>query len=208
MRGLFITLEGPEGAGKSTQGKKLASWLKGKGHKVLFTREPGGTRTGQRLRAILLDHRSKDIDPFTELCLYEASRAVLVRQVIRPALRKGKIVIVDRFQDSTWVYQGWAGGIDLKLVETMGKGAMAGLKPDLTLLLDLPVKKGLARVTKPNRMEAKPLAFHRKVRAGYLKLAVQEPRRFQRIQADRPAAEVQQKIREIIKGVLQRRRRA
>ncbi len=201
-RGLFITLEGPEGAGKSTQGKFLSRWLKGRGVKVLFTREPGGTKTGQRLRGILLDHRSLDMSPFVELCLYEASRAVLVKRVIRPALKEGKVVIVDRFQDSTWVYQGFAGGMETGLIEAMGRLAMDGLKPDLTLLLDLPVRKGLARVTKPNRMEAKPVSFHEKVRAGYLKLAKKEKKRFRVIRADRPIGKVQQEIREAVKDVL------
>ena len=206
-RGIFITLEGPEGAGKSTQGKKLAAWLKRRGRKVLFTREPGGTATGQKLRNVLLDPRSRDIDPFVELCLYEAGRAILVRQVIAPALKAGKVVIVDRFQDSTWVYQGYAGGMDRRIVEAIGHLAMGKTQPDLTILLDLPVKVGLRRVTRPNRFEAKPLAFHEKVRAGYRYLARRE-RRFRLIRADQPAGKVQQQIQKAVADVLEKYRRA
>ena len=201
-RGVFITLEGPEGAGKSTHGRRLAAWLKRQGRKVLLTREPGGTAIGQRLRTILLDRKSGAMDPMVELCLYEASRAILVRQVIAPALKSGRIVILDRFQDSTWVYQGWAGGMDLKLVELLGNSAMAGCRPDLTILLDLPVRQGLARVRHPNRMEAKPVAFHEKVRAGYRVLARREPKRFRVIRADQPIAYVQEEIRRVVKDVL------
>ncbi len=201
-RGVFITLEGPEGAGKSTHGRRLAAWLKRQGYNVLFTREPGGTAIGQRLRKILLDRKSGAIDPFVEFCLYEASRAILVRRVIAPALKSGRIVLVDRFQDSTWVYQGWAGGIDLKLIELLGNSAMAGCRPDLTILLDLPVRQGLARVRHPNRMEAKPITFHEKVRAGYRVLARREPKRFRVIRADQPMRRVQETIRQAVKNVL------
>ena len=201
-RGVFITLEGPEGSGKSTHGRRLSQSLRRQGHRVLFTREPGGTRIGQKLRRILLDPRSGRLDPLVELMLYESSRAVLVSEVIRPALKAGKIVIADRFQDSTWVYQGWAGGCDPVLVEKLGRAAVGTFRPDFTILLDLPVKIGLNRVKHPNRMEAKPLAFHQKVRQGYLVLARREPKRIRVIRADRPAAEVQQEIRKAVCDVL------
>ena len=206
-RGIFITLEGPEGSGKSTHGRRLNRWLRRQGVRVLFTREPGGTRIGQKLRRILLDHRSGKLDPLTELCLYEASRKVLMDQVVRPALRSGKVVILDRFQDSTWVYQGWAGRCDLKLVEAMGRVVLGKVKPDRTIVLDLPVQKGLARVRHPNRMEAKPLAFHQKVRRGFLVLARREPKRIRVIRADRPVEKVQQEIRKAIQDVLEKHRR-
>lgn len=201
LPGLFITFEGPEGSGKSTHSRQLAAWLKRQGHRVLLTREPGGTLLGQRLRQILLDRRSK-IDPIVELCLYEASRAVLVRELIRPALKRGDIVIADRFQDSTWVYQGWAGEIPIKLVEQLGSFATDGLTPDLTLLLDLPVRQGLNRVKHPNRIEAKPVSFHEKVRQGYRVLSRREKKRFRVIQADRPVLQVQQMIRKMVSRVL------
>ena len=198
-RGRFITFEGPEGSGKSTHAKLLAGWLQRRGRRVLLTREPGGTALGRKLRRILLrDH----MDAAAELLLYEASRAVLVREVIRPALKAGKIVILDRFYDSTWVYQGWAGGMDLQLVEQLNRAATGGLRPDRTLVLDLPARKGLARVRRPNRFEAKPVAFHEKVRRGYLSLARRQKRRMRVIRADRPVNEVQQEIRKAVNHLL------
>ena len=201
-RGFFITFEGPEGGGKSTHSRRLAAWLKRQGHSVLWTREPGGTALGTRLRKILLDSQHDGLDPLVETLLYEASRALLVRQVILPALRAGKVVIADRFQDSTWVYQGWAGGMDRLLVEKLGRAATGGLKPDLTILLDLPVRKGLVRVRRPNRMEAKPLAFHAKVRQGFLRLARRHPRRFRVVRADQPVQLVAREIRREVADVL------
>lgn len=201
-RGVFITFEGPDGAGKSTHARRLAAWLKGRGRRVLLTREPGGTPLGNRIRALLLHSKPGSMDAATELLLYEASRSLIVSQVIRPALRQGKVVILDRFQDSTWVYQGWAGGMDLKLVEQIGQAATGGLTPQLTVLLDFPARKGLARVRRPNRMEKKPAAFHEKVRRGFLALARRQPRRFRVIRADRPLAEVQQAVRKAVSGVL------
>ncbi len=169
----------------------------------MLTREPGGTVLGNRLRKILLDSKNAKIDVLMELCLYEASRAALVAEVIQPALAKGQMVVVDRFQDSTWVYQGWAGGLDLKLVEKVGRLAMQGLSPNLTILLDLPARKGLGRVKRPNRMEAKSVAFHQKVRRGYLALARRQPRRFKRFDVSRPVKEVQASIREVVQRVLE-----
>lgn len=200
--GLFITFEGPEGAGKSTHSRLLATWLRRRGRRVLLTREPGGTDIGARIRKILLHSKSGSMDAVTELMLYEASRSLLVERVIRPALRRGTIVILDRFQDSTWVYQGWAGGMDLDLVEKAGQAATGGLTPRLTILLDLPAQDGLARVRRPNRMEKKPLAFHRKVRSGFLALARRHPRRFRVIRAGRPIEKVQMRIREEVARVL------
>lgn len=202
LRGLFITFEGPEGSGKSTHSRQLAAWLKRQGHRVLLTREPGGTHVGRKLRKILLHHHAERMDPFTELCLYEASRAVLVREVIRPALKRGKVVIVDRFQDSTWVYQGWAGKVPIKLVEQLGSFATDGLTPDLTLLLDLPIRQGLKRVKHPNRIEAKSVGFHEKVRQGYRALYRRDKKRIRMIRADQPILQVQQTIREALTNVL------
>ena len=201
-RGVFITFEGPEGSGKSTHAKLLAGWLRRRGRRVLHTREPGGTVIGRRLRRILLDSKPGSMDAAVELLLYEASRAVLVTEVIQPALKAGKTVILDRFQDSTWVYQGWAGGMDRKLVEQLGRIATGGLQPDRTVLLDIPARRGLARVRRPNRMEAKPVAFHEKVRKGYLRLAQRHPQRIRLIQAGRPIGQVQQEVREAIADVL------
>lgn len=201
-RGLFISFEGPEGAGKSTHARALARWLRRRGYSVLLTREPGGTALGNRLRRILLSSREDSVTPLVELLLVEAARCALVSQVVRPALRAGKIVVVDRFQDSTWVYQGWAGGVPRRLVEEIGRAATAGLKPDRTILLDLPVRRGLLRVRRPNRMEARPKAFHERVRRGYLALARRDRRRIRLIRADRPIREVQRKVREVLQDVL------
>ncbi len=206
-RGFLITLEGPEGAGKSTHARRLAAWLTRRGHRVLLTREPGGTPLGNRLRRILLAKRRGHLEPLFELFLYEASRALLVYQVIRPALKKGKIVVADRFQDSSWVYQGWAGGVSLPLVECLGEAATGGLKPDLTLVLDLPAAKGLSRVVRPNRMEGKPLAFHWKVRQGFLALAKRRPRRIRVVRAEGPPDLVQQYIRKEVAHLLKSHRK-
>ena len=197
-RGLFITFEGPEGSGKSTHSRLLAGWLKSKGYKVLHTREPGGTAIGGKLRRILLDSKPGSMDATVELLLYEASRAVLVSEVIRPALKSGKIVILDRFQDSTWVYQGWAGGMDRDLVERLGQMATGGLTPRRTILLDIPAREGLARVRRPNRMEAKPRSFNEKVRRGYMFLAKWDKKRIRVIRVDRPVKEVQQQVRKAV----------
>ena len=201
-RGIFITFEGPEGSGKSTHSKMLAAWLRSKGHRVLHTREPGGTVIGGKLRRILLDSKPGSMDAAVELLLYEASRAVLVAEVIRPALKAGKIVILDRFQDSTWVYQGFAGGMGRQLVEQLGKIATGNLQPHRTILLDIPVRQGLARVQRPNRMEAKPVLFHEKVRRGYLYLAKKEKKRIRLIRADRPILVVEQEVRAAMKNVI------
>ena len=201
-KGVFITLEGPDGAGKSTHARLLAGWLRRQGRRVLLTREPGGTAVGMKLRRLLLDSKPGSIDPLVELFLYEASRAVLVREVIRPALKKGRVVLLDRFQDSTWVYQGWAGGMNLKLVETLGRTATGGLQPDRTILLDVPTRRGLARVKRPNRMEAKPVFFHERVRLGYHALARREKRRIRVVRVDRPVAQVQAEIRKALADVL------
>jgi dTMP kinase len=142
------------------------------------------------------------IDPLVELLLYEAARTALVSQVIRPGLKAGKLCIIDQFQDSTWVYQGWAGRVDLKVVEAIGRAATGGLKPDLTILLDLPVEQGLKRVQRPNRMEAKPLFFHRKVRQGYRALARRNRRRFRVIRAGRPFKEVRERIQKAVHDVI------
>lgn len=198
-RGFFISFEGPEGAGKSTHARLLTSWLKQKGHPVTLTREPGGTAMGARLRQLLLHEKKADaLDPMVELCLYQADRALHVTQVIRPALQKGKVVIVDRFQDSTWVYQGWAGGMDLKLIEAVGSAVTGDARPDLTFFLDVPVTKGLARVRKPNRFEAKPVSFHQKVRQGFHHLAKKESKRFRVIRVNQPVQQVQEIIRKAV----------
>jgi dTMP kinase len=182
-RGRFITIEGPEGSGKTTQAERLATRLRDDGHRVLLTREPGGTRLGDQLRAILLarvDHEHPT-DPLTDALLFEAARRHLVRHVIRPALADGVTVVCARYADSTLAYQGFGAGVPLATLRAVDAAATDGLIPDRTVLLDLPVEEGLARKAPDDltRFEADhDLAFHRRVRDGFLALAAAEPERW------------------------------
>jgi len=200
---LFITFEGIEGCGKTTQVDRLVKVLKARNVQIVRTFEPGGTDAGGRIRHILLDRSSRDLVPMAELFLYEADRAQHVAQVIRPALDRGAWVICDRFFDATVVYQGMARGQDLDLVARLNQAATGGIHPARTFLLDCPVETGLERAIRRNqslpdaeqdRFEREKLHFHRAVRQGYLDLAYQEPERFVVIDADRHADEVERKI--------------
>lgn len=198
-RGIFITFEGPEGSGKSTHSKLLCDFLRRKGHPVLHTREPGGVAISEKIRNILLDPKNKNMDVVCEMLLYMAARAQIVKEVIAPALKKGKIVICDRFLDATLTYQGYAGGIDVKIIKDVGKLATGGILPDITFLLDIDAAKGLARTGKTkDRMERKSLMFHEKVRKGYLAIARKEPRRVKVMSAVGDIGGTQEKIRKII----------
>jgi len=206
-KGLFITFEGPEGCGKSTHARLLFNHLRKKGYRCVFTREPGGTPVGDEIRKILLKKKALDINSLCELFLFEASRAQIVSEVISPALKKRKIVICDRFYDATVVYQGFAGGMDIGLIDRLNREATGGLKPKVTILLDIETKKGFKRALKnrrPDRMESKSLAFHRKVRSGYLKLAMKYPGRIKVFKADGEIRDVQKAIREYVIGCLSR----
>lgn len=197
MKGKFITFEGSEGCGKSTQSKLLYNYLKSKGFKAVYLREPGGTEISERIRKILLDPKNQ-IEPVCETLLYMSARAQVVNEVIKPALNSGKIVICDRFLDSTIVYQGFGLGIDIKLIKSIGNFAAYGLKPDLTILLDLAVKRGLKhRESNKDRIEQRPMAYHLRVRKGYLKLAALEPKRIKIIKVEKDMAVTQGKIRKI-----------
>jgi dTMP kinase len=198
-RGLFITFEGPEGSGKSTHSRLLCEFLRKWGCKVLYTREPGGTFISEKIRRILLDTRNKKMDIVCELLLYMASRAQVVEEKILPALKNGEIVICDRFLDATLAYQGYGGGIDAKLIKSIGKLATKGILPDITFLLDIAVSEGLSRAGKiKDRMEKKPFAFHRKVRKGYLAIARKEPKRIKVLLAIGDIEDTQEKIRKTI----------
>lgn len=185
---MFVTFEGVEGSGKSTQIALCADWLAGRGRDVMTTRQPGGCPFGLELRRILLDARNTHIDPSAELFLYLADRAQHVAQVVRPALAAGRVVLCDRYHDSTVAYQGFGRGLDVETLLGLGRLATAGLVPDRTVLLDLPASEGLARARGRNaaagshevegRFEALDLAFHERVRRGFLDLAAREPARF------------------------------
>ena len=202
-RGKFITIEGPEGSGKSTHSRLLCAHLRRRGVKVLHTREPGGTKVGETIRGILLDKNNKGMSDACELFLFLAARAQIVGEVIRPALARGYTVVCDRFHDATVAYQGYGAGLDLKLIEPAGRLATGGLKPDLTILLDVETGLGLRRAGVKDRMETKSLRFHKRVRQGYLKMAKKEPRRIRVIRTSgSPVAEVQDKIRRVVSHVV------
>ncbi|MFH1874404.1 MAG: dTMP kinase [Pseudomonadota bacterium] len=187
MAGIFITLEGIEGCGKTTQIRKLEAFLKERNYDVVLTREPGGTKIGDQIRRILLLTENKGMFPITELLLYAAARNQHVEEVIAPALKKGKIVLCDRYADATYAYQGAARKIKMSFLEELHKIAAGGLKPQLTLVLDCPAEQGLTRARQRNdremtkniedRFEQEDLDFHEKVRQGYLELAKKEPER-------------------------------
>jgi dTMP kinase len=211
--GLFITLEGIEGSGKSTQISHLANVLTQAGHTVLKTREPGGTATAEAIRHILLtSHSQEPITPQTEALLIFAARCQHVTHLIMPALRQGTLVLCDRFSDSTLAYQGFARGLDLQWLRAANAIATGGLTPDLTLVLDLPVSAGLARrradLGQQNRLDRETERFHRKVRRGFLALAAEEPARMKIVNANRPVERVQDEITEIVLGWMARPRRS
>ena len=211
---LFISLEGIEGSGKSTQIEHIRSHLTGQGYPCLTTREPGGTDIGTRVRKILLDPKADQMDPLTELLLYMADRAQHLAETIRPALEKGAIVVCDRYFDATVVYQGIARDMGTKLIERLHQIAFDDLKPDVTLLLDLPPEIGLKRAwgqiksgdrtNAETRFEREKLSFHQRVREGYLHLARLEPNRFKIIDATRPETEVRKTLIDTINLYLEK----
>ena len=201
--GLFIALEGGEGAGKTTQARMLAIWLREQGFDVITTREPGATKVGMRLRALLLDTTHTGMSPRAEALMYAADRAEHVAEVISPALERGAVIITDRYTDSSLAYQGAARGLRTEDVAWLSHWATDGLVPDLTILLDLPPQAGLGRRTRSaDRLEAEPTEFHDRVRAGFLSLARQDPQRYLVLDATRPAAELTQEIQERVREVL------
>jgi len=196
-RGKLITFEGIDGCGKSTQMRLLGQYLTERGVAVVSTREPGGTELGRKVRSALLDGGAGSVEPLAELLLYAADRAQHVRRVILPALAEGKVVLSDRFYDATTVYQGYARGFDLELVNQLNELATGGLKPDLTLLFDLDVETGLKRTmrrgdgtgvtaARPDRLDQEPMEFHERVRQAYLDIAAREPERFRIIPSAGP----------------------
>lgn len=209
---MFITLEGVEGSGKTTQAKYMAHFLQSRGYDCVMTREPGGTRVGKKIRAILLDPDSKDMDPLTELLLYNADRAQHIKELVHPFLSAGKIVICDRYYDATLVYQGFARGLEIELINGLHQLIFEGLKPNITILLDLPTQLGLSRAWKQiengtragveARFEKETLSFHESVRSGYLELARMEPERFRIIDASKDEHEVKEAIINVLSATI------
>ena len=202
MKSKFITFEGSEGCGKSTQSKMLFDYLKARRKKVIYLREPGGVKVSEMIREILLNPKNR-ISPVAESLLYMAARAQVVEEIIKPALIAEKIVICDWFMDSTVCYQGYGLGIDIKLIRCIGSFATQGLSPDLTIFLDLPVKSGLKhRHNCKDRIEQRSVNYHEKVRRGYLSLAKDEPRRIKIVKVEEDKFKTQGRIREIVEDAL------
>jgi dTMP kinase len=205
---LFITLEGGEGCGKSVQARVLYRKLFKLAIPALLTHEPGGTPFGNKLGRWLKWTQDKDISPLTELLLFNASRAELVTKVIKPNLESGKVVVCDRYADSTTAYQGYGRGLDLEMVKAINSAATQGLKPDLTVLLDISAEEGLGRkgAEKQDRFESEDIAFHQRIREGYLKLAGDEPERWLVIDASQSKEKVAEIIWQGVRQVLLKQR--
>ena len=211
-KGRFITIEGPEGCGKTTQSDILVGYLKERGHEVILTREPGGTRIGEVIRSLVLDSKYEEMAPLTELLLMAASRAQHVVEKIGPGLKDGKMVICSRFCDATTAYQGCGRGFDMDLLERVNGIATGGLAPDLTLLIDIDVTTGLRRAFgvdkaeaksgEGDRLESEDIGFHERVRRGYLDLARKEPGRVKVIDGSGTIDEVRAAIRRVVEPLL------
>ena len=205
MKSKFITFEGSEGCGKSTQSKLFYQYLKRKGCPVVYLREPGSTKIGEQIRRILLAPRNQVMAPACEMLLYMAARAQIVSEIISPSLKKGKIVICDRFLDSTLAYQGYGLGINSKTIKYIGDFVTAGIKPDLTIFLNLATEKGLERCGQvKDRIEKRSFGYHLRVKEGYLKLARQEPTRIKIIRVESSADKTQEKIRKLADRFLEK----
>ncbi|MBM3188060.1 MAG: dTMP kinase [Chloroflexi bacterium] len=207
---LFVTFEGPEGSGKTTQVRLLDAWLRDAGLPVVCTREPGGTSIGEQIRAVLHNVANAAMHPATEALLYSAARAQHVREVILPGLERGAIVISDRYAESTLAYQGYGHGLDLNVLRELAHLATGGLSPDLVIYLDLDVDVGLARKREDhqagqgewNRMDQLASAFHRRVREGYLAMAREEPRRWLVLDATASIEEIHRRIVDRVRALL------
>ena len=202
---MFITLEGPEGSGKTSHIPPLVEYLREKGYIVFPTREPGGTSIGEQIREVIHDLKNEEMHPRTETLLYQAARAQIVEQVFKPRLAAGEIVISDRYYDSTIAYQGYGHQQDLEQVRALVKYATGGLIPDLTVLLDVDIEEGLKRKKKDNewnRLDAYTVEFHQRVRAGYLEMVKQEPNRWVVVDAGREWESVQDDLRKVIEANL------
>ncbi|MCG8051850.1 MAG: dTMP kinase [Candidatus Thiodiazotropha endolucinida] len=206
MNGRFITVEGGEGAGKSSNLDFIRNLLNSAGKQVVFTREPGGTPLGEAIRDLLLGHQHTGMADDTELLLMFAARAEHLQQKIIPALQQGQWVLCDRFTDASYAYQGAGRGLASDRIASLEQFVQGGLRPDLTLLLDLPVEQGLARAgqrSEPDRFEKQEMSFFEKVRAGYLEIAAREPHRVKIVDASKPLETVQQQINSVVSAFLE-----
>lgn len=204
MQGKFITIEGCEGVGKSTQLKFLREYFEKEGVDAVFTREPGGTELAEKIRKVILDADNKEMTDITELLLYAAARRQHTEELIIPAIKAGKVVVCDRYADSTTAYQGYARGIDKEIIRSLNETAMAGVKIDVTLFLDLSPEKGFARkggADKKDRLENEKLSFHNKVYEGYCAIADADPDRVKRIDASKTADEVFESVKQVLKEI-------
>lgn len=207
MPGIFITLEGPEGSGKSTQARRLSHYLKKKGLGTLVSQEPGGTKIGLKIRKILLSPTNKGMEAMAELFLYLAIRAQHVEEVIRPALRERKVVISDRFLDATVAYQSDGRGLDRDLVNKLNGLVTNKLRPDLTILLDIEIPQGMERARgkgRGDRIEQEKAEFHQRVREGYLRLSREEPERIKKIKVENSIEKIQTKIRQYVDELIKK----
>ncbi|MEX1071573.1 MAG: dTMP kinase [Anaerolineales bacterium] len=198
---MFITLEGPDGSGKTSQVPLLEAGLRVEGYDVISTREPGGTSIGDQIRTVLFDLNNKAMNPRSEILLFQASRAQLVEEVIKPALIDGKVVICDRYADSTLAYQGYGHRIELGKLREIVDFATGGLKPDLTIFLDIGVEDGLNRRNAGgdwNRLDDYELEFHRRVYKGYMELIAEDPRRWVKVGAEKPADQVAAELKRVV----------
>lgn len=199
MKGKFITFEGSEGSGKSTQAALICEYLKKKKIPVLLLREPGGVKISEAIRGLLLDVKNTDMTKESETLLYMASRAQLVEEILKPALKKGTVVICDRFLDSTIAYQGFGNGVDINAIKKIGAFATQGIAPGLTLLFDIETEKGLSRTNVvKDRIELRSVNYHRRVRKGYLALAKSESKRIRVIKVDQGKEEIFEIVRKHI----------
>ena len=206
-KGCFITIEGPEGSGKSSQARRLVASLRRAGYPVVFLRDPGSTALGRALRRALLQSETP-LSPMAEALLFIGGRVQLVEERIRPALRQRHVVVCDRFHDSTVAYQGFGGGVNVPWLDRLGRAAIHGVMPALTVLLDLPTERGFARLRRRrDRMERKARGFHRRVRAGFVRLAKREPRRFVIIDASQSAEAVRRQLEAVVIRRLHRLRK-
>ncbi|MFN3395545.1 MAG: dTMP kinase [Thermodesulfovibrionales bacterium] len=208
-RGIFISFEGIEGSGKTTQARLLHDYLYKKGLNPVLTEEPGGTDIGREIRKILLSLGHFNMHPVTELLLYNASRSQHVNEVILPAIKSGRIVITDRFSDSTYAYQGWGRGLDRDIINRIDEISTGGVRPDITILIDVDVNVGLMRNRKANkvdRIELEEIEFHRRVRDGYLEIARQEPNRIKIIDGSKEIEDIHRQVIAEMESILTRMR--